>query len=459
MSLFSLDPFAETNGSESIFSFGKSEVSTSVQYANGSSFFDSEFLEPLLLVEKISKIPRFYQANTVNAVADFLEEGCTRIGIKSPTGTGKTLITKLIALSVRVRNILKIDQDKKIRVLYVSNKHRLNRQAAEEYSENSSVELILQSAMSPIPNDVMEAGWDITFLDEAHHEAMNSIQKILSKITSRPLIGFTADDKRGDGLLLKFERFYVAISELEAARRGYTEKVGINTLLDLGKTDKSDLTIKLLNQYHLHMGNTIIFVRTEKEARTIHRHLRYKMRLTAGILDSRHNERDLDRALERLSSGEIQFLVNCQKIGEGIDTPNVTDVILARQFNSAAEKKQYIGRAIRPDSPCAVWEFTNPLVESVVSRDVVGLTKYERLISIRSGKWDERLLTGEDLTWGQMSVLRNHPASKDVKFDAYDSEIDSIIPSDFLSSYVFDSDDDEYLELKKQFPGNSLKAA
>lgn len=372
-------------------------------------FYEEEYTSPLTLVELISKDPRFYQANSANIVADYLEDGWMRIGVKSPTGTGKTLITKLIALSTRVRNYLNVPITRKLRVLYIANKHRLNRQAEEEYAENDSVELIVHSAMSAIPQEVIDEGWDITFLDECHHEAMMSIQKILDKMTHVPLIGFTADDNRGDGLLLKFERFHVAITEQEASRRGFTEKVGINTVVDLGKNDKSDLACALLTKYNKNMGNTIIFLRTEKEARKVFRHLKNKLHLTAGILDSSSNEKDMDEMLLKLSSGKIQFLVNCQKVGEGIDAANVTDVLLARQFNSAAEKKQYIGRAIRPDSPCAVWEFTNPLVDSVVAKQVVGLTKYERLLNLERGNWNEALLNGEDPTWGKMSHLRVYP--------------------------------------------------
>jgi len=372
--------------------------------------YEDEYTKPLSLVELTSKVPRFYQANSANAVVDYLLEGWTRICVKSPTGTGKTFITKLIALSSQLRDHLKVDGDRKLRVLYVSNKHRLNRQAEEEYLENDSIELITHSAMSKIPSEVISQGWDITFLDECHHEAMMSIQKSLNDMTNNvPLIGFTADDNRGDGLLLKFERFHVAISEYEAAKRGFTEKVGINTIVDLGKIDKTELACATITEYHNAIGNMIIFVRTEKEAKKIYRYIRYHLHLTVGILDSKSNEKDLDKSLDKLSTGEWQFLVNCQKIGEGIDTSNVTDVFLARQFNSPAEKKQYIGRAIRPDSPCAVWELTNPLIESVVSKNLVGITKYERLISLRKGEWSERLISGEDLTWFKMSELRVQP--------------------------------------------------
>lgn len=374
------------------------------------TIFDHEYISPLCLVEEISKVPRFYQANTVNQVATHLENGYKRIMVKSPTGTGKTLISKLIALSVRFRNALGVELGQKLRVLYIANKHRLNRQAIEEYAENESIELIVQSAFSDIPKDVIDAGWDVCMIDEAHHEAMMSIQLLLDRLSNKPIIGFSADDTRADGLLLKFERVVVSISAEEAAERGYIEKVGVNSIIDTGKTDKTDITCEILSLYHSYMGNTIVFFRTEREVIKTTKFLR-KLGCNVAMLTSASNESDMDKQLDRLSKGEIQFLVNCQKIGEGVDTKNVTDVFLARSFNSEQEKRQYIGRAIRPDSPCASWELANPLINQVSSKSVVGATKYERLIYKKNGEWLEKLFSGKDNTWGQMSELRVKPES------------------------------------------------
>lgn len=397
--------------------FDDDEISSSV------SFFERDYTAPLNLVEKISKTPRFYQANTANAVATYLEQGWKRICVKSPTGTGKTLITKLIALSTRIRKVLNVKDGQKLRVLYVCHKHRLLRQAMAEYAENDSIELITQSAMSKIPQDVIDNGFDLTILDESHHECMMSIQKLLDSLTHVPLIGFTADDSRGDGLLLKFERFHVAISEYQAAKLGFTEKVGINSIIDLGKLDKTYITCRVLEKYHKHMGNTIIFLKTEKECQNVTRFLK-RMNLKAYFLNSTKSESDMDKALDKLSKGDIQFLVNCKKISEGIDAPNITDVFLARNFNSAAEKKQFIGRGIRTDSPCGVWELVNPIIENVVAKQVVGLTKYERLLSISNNEWTEQLLSGEDLTWGKMSEIRNKPINKTIPtLDDYSQKI------------------------------------
>lgn len=376
---------------------------------NSTCIFEKGFFEPLYLVEEIGQIPRFYQGNGVNEVASHLENGLNRLLIKSPTGTGKTLIAKLITISSRVRAAMGLEGSKKMRVLFISNKHRLNRQALANFADMETVEFYVHSAFSEIPQHLINEGWDMTILDECHHEAMFSIQMLLNELTHRPMIGLTADDSRADGLLLKFEAVVTCITEKEAAELGFTAAVGVNSIIDTGKTDKTELTCAALSRYHPHMGNTIIFMRTEAEVKRVYRHLTRVLRLNAAQLGSKSSEADLDAAIDNLSSGKIQFIVNCSKIGEGMDAKNITDIFTARNFNSEQEKKQFIGRGIRPDSPCAVWELVNPLVDSVIAKDVVGLIKYERMICIRHGQWHEKLLSGRDDTWGQMSSIRFLP--------------------------------------------------
>ncbi|MCP1674548.1 superfamily II DNA or RNA helicase [Natronocella acetinitrilica] len=368
-------------------------------------------MSSLALIESAGeKTPRDYQERSVEAVCRYLREGFRRILVKQPTGTGKTFTSKLLMLSVGLREALGIEAsaERRLRVLFISHRARLNRQAAAEYAGLASVELITQSAFADIPPAVLEAGWDVTLIDEAHHEAMMSMQLLLDRLVHTPIIGLTADDDRGDGFLVKFERVVVPISEREAARRGFIERAGVNTVLDHGGSDKSALAIALVREYHRHMGNTIVFFRTEAECQRLAGEMR-SLGLSHAVLTSEVDEAGMDAALERLASGEIQFLLNCMRIGEGIDCRNVTDVLLMRQFASRAEKKQFIGRAIRNDSPCAAWELQNPIIDSVAAKDCVGMTKYERLIYLRDGRWHETLLSGEDATWGQMAHLRERP--------------------------------------------------
>lgn len=365
----------------------------------------SDFIRDIELVEPISKTPRYYQGNAMIRVADNLKAGVMRQDVVSPTGTGKTLISKLIALSVEIREALGIPAGKPMRVLFIAHRDFLLRQAEREYEENKLVQIIPHSVRTEIPATLKKRGWDLTIIDESHHEAMMSFQHLLETIGNRPLIGLTADNQRHDKMMLKFERSVYAISETDACEQGFIEKAGVNSIVDTAGTDKTPLLMEVMERYHTHMGNTLIFVRTEREVRSLHRHLR-RLGLSADTLLGADSERDLETKVDRLSRGKIQFLINCKKLGEGMDTPAVTDVILARRFESEQEKKQYIGRAIRPDSPCAVWEFVDPMTRGVITADVVGATKYQRLISQIAGQWSEMLFAGEDPTWGQMGDLR-----------------------------------------------------
>ena len=363
-----------------------------------------------------AKVARYYQVEAAEQVADYLRKGFTRIEVKMPTGSGKTLTSKLIALSKEVREAIGCGHKEKIRILFLSHRHRLNRQAIEEFLSCESVELIPHSAFSKIPDHIIEQGWDMTFIDECHHEAMLSVQMLLNKLIEHPIIGFTADDERGDGVLCKFERVVCPITEAEAAERGFIEKAGINTVLDTGGTNKVAVALDIIDNYSHCMGNTIVFFRTSTEVREFSKGLK-KRGLTSAVLDEKSTESHMDKALNKLSTGKIQYLINCQKIGEGVDVPNCTDVMLMRNFNSKAEKKQYIGRAIRIDSPCGVWELMNPLTDSIAASECVGGIKYERLIYKRKGEWLERMITGVDTTWGEMSKLRVQPSPKASKAD------------------------------------------
>jgi superfamily II DNA or RNA helicase len=334
---------------------------------------------------QIAKESRPFQIDTARRVVEQIAKGYKRILVKSPTGTGKTYISRLIASSAELKKLLGVAHDEKFRVLFLSHKHRLNRQAEAEYRNDENIELITHSALSKLPEAIIQQGFDFTMIDEAHHEATLSIQLLLDALKDKPIIGFTADDERHDGYLLKFEKIIEAITAKRACELGYIEKAGINSIIDMGKENKVDLATDLVFHYHKEMDRTMVFFKTNEEVRQFY--YRIKDHFPTAILHEHSNEIDVDNALLKLGRGEIKFLINCRKVGEGVDVKNISDVLLARQFLSKPEKKQYIGRAIRNDCSCQVWEFINPLKNNVTAKEVVGMTRYERLIYQQNKQW------------------------------------------------------------------------
>lgn len=364
---------------------------------------------PIDLIHKVKQMPRYYQINGIYKLNHLLEENFKRILFIMPTGTGKTLQSMLSVLSVDILKTLnlyhKIEENKKIRVLFIVHKRRLLRQAEKLYKNSKYIELIPQSAFMEVPKHIIEEKWDITIIDEAHHEAMTSIQLLLDQLGQVPIIGFTANANRGDNLLVKFEKFIVPITKKEAIIEGFISEPGINTITDTGKQDKSDTIIAIVKKYIHCMGNTIVFFKTSAECRKFH-YFCVENNISSCILDSSSTENDLDDALDSLSNGRIQFLINCKKVDEGIDIMNCTDVILARSFSSKAEKEQLAGRAIRPDTPCTIWELINPYINSVEAKEVVGSYRFHRFIYYENKDWHDVLISGEDPTWGKASELR-----------------------------------------------------
>lgn len=342
----------------------------------------------LNLTQDIDKIPRYYQINGVRSAAGYINSGFRRILYIQPTGTGKTLLSKLTALDMDIRKALKIENKKEIIVLFIADSKRLLRQAEEEFKDCKDVKLITHSAYKTIPAELLESGWDMTFIDEAHHEAMFSIQQLLEHVKNIPVFGFTATPDRGDGLLLKFERYIYSISKEEAIRRKFISTPNINSIIDTSGSNKLNISCQIVDLYQHLMGNTIVYFKTNKECDGFQEYCIKNGYKSYWLKD----DKNMDEILDRFSNGEFKFLINCKKLGEGIDIKNCTDVLLARNFNSKGEKEQYIGRSIRPDSGCNVWEFVNPIYNNVLAKDIFSVVKTHKLIYKEHGHWFEKII-------------------------------------------------------------------
>ena len=133
----------------------------------------------------------------------------------------------------------------------------------------------------------------------------------------------------------------------------------------------------------------MMFFRTKSEVAQIRDYLREKGYNAVAVLNQSDNE--LNDILDAFSRGEVQFILNCNKINEGVDVKGCTDVYLGRQFGSYPQLNQVIGRAARPDSECNVWELVNPIHgKNLDTTVVVGTPAVHRLLSKRHGEWKEQ---------------------------------------------------------------------
>ena len=333
---------------------------------------------------------RWYQVAARNGVEDALEQDpCARILIVLPTGAGKTITSGLVFSSQRVRQALGLKEGEPLRLLFIAHKHRLLTQAELAYAAAEGVEFIPHSAFADLPQDLLDKGWHITCIDEAHHEAMSTIQYHLEKLGDKPIIGLTATPDRADGCLIKFDVIINPISREQAVEEGYLAPTKIHTFVDVPPKEKVNVLTDIFENYADQMGQTMVFVKTKREVTAITNMLGRLGYVAVGVTDQ--TEKELDATLNRFSAREVQFIVNCNKINEGVDVVGCTDVVLGRQFGSYPQLNQVIGRAARPDSDCNVWELINPLSgRNLDTTVVVGTPEFHRLVSKERGEWVER---------------------------------------------------------------------
>jgi superfamily II DNA or RNA helicase len=329
---------------------------------------------------------RWYQIAALHQVEQELEKGVKRILVELPTGAGKTVTSGLIFSSDRIRKACGVKPNKPLRLLFVAHKHRLLTQAEEAYADASNVKFYAHSAFQDIPPGLV---WDVACIDEAHHEAMQTIQFRLDRLGRKPIIGLTATPDRADGMLIKFESIVAPISREQCVKEGWLAPTSLNSIIDTPHQDKVPVTKMILDKFGDEFGQTMMFFRTKKEVAEINEYLGKMGKKSIAILNQ--SNRELDDLLNRFSRGEVQFLLNCNKINEGVDVKGCTDVFLGRSYGSYPQLNQVIGRASRPDSDCRVWELINPLSgRNLDTTVVVGTPERHRLISKRHGEWIEQ---------------------------------------------------------------------
>lgn len=338
---------------------------------------------------------RHYQISGINRTILCVANGAKRVLLVLPTGAGKTLLIAAAMSCPAMRKALGLGADRPLRVLFVALNHRLLSQAERTFAEESNVELILQSAFSDIPESVMATGWDITIIDEGHHEACGTIQYKLEQLGEQVIIGLTATPDRPDGSIIKFDHIIEPISREQAVKEGWLAPTNLHSIVDVPSKDKLAVLQDVFESYIHQMGQTLIFVKSKKEVKALSQIIHNLGYSVIGLLDQ--SKAELDDVLNRFSNGEIQFIINCNRLSEGVDVQNCTDVVIGRQLGSYVALNQIIGRAARPDggingqAVCNVWELINPL--SATNLDacvVVGIPEMHRLLSKEQNKWVER---------------------------------------------------------------------
>jgi superfamily II DNA or RNA helicase len=341
---------------------------------------------------------RPYQLEAVRASVEALRRHRSAL-LVLPTGTGKTTIFVELARLAR-----------RGRVLLLSHRDELVNQAAERVHTQLGVEAGIEKAEQRPGDESIVCGsvqtmrgqrleawprdaFSIIIVDEAHHAAAATYRAILEHFDIAKVLGVTATPDRSDGKGLRciFDTVAYEYSIAEAIAAGWLVepslwRVKIDSIDLRGvKKSRGDLVQGALEEAvakGVHSAATVLLERAGDRltlvytpgVATAHDLARVLCAARPGCAAAIDGTTPTDERRQILASharGEYQFLVNCQVLTEGYDSPSVSCLGLLRPTLSRGLYAQMLGRGLRPASgkgDCLVLDFT----DSSGRHDLVG---------------------------------------------------------------------------------------
>ncbi len=338
--------------------------------------------------------PYSYQQEILDKLeAERTVRGYTRNLVVAATGTGKTVISALDYKRFRKQN-----PDKPCRLLFVAHREEILKQSlytfravlkdanfgemfVGSYKPESIDNLFISIQTFNSQNFTEKTSpdfYDYIIVDEFHHAAAPTYQKLLAYYQPRILLGLTATPERMDGksILPYFNNRIAAEIRLpEAIDRkllcpfqyfGVTDTVDLDTLKwSAGGYQKSELeqvytfSGAIANRRADHVVTSLLKYVTDIDdvkglgfCVTVD-HAEFMCRYFNGhnipsmFLTGQSSDEERSAAKQRLISGEVRFIFVVDIYNEGVDIPEVNTVLFLRPTESLTIFLQQLGRGLR----------------------------------------------------------------------------------------------------------------
>ena len=338
--------------------------------------------------------PYSYQQEILDKLeAERKVRGYTRNLVVAATGTGKTVISALDYKRFRKQN-----PDKPCRLLFVAHREEILKQSLYTFRavlkdanfgemfvgsyKPESIDNLFISIQTFNSQDftakTAQDFYDYIIVDEFHHAAAPTYQKLLAYYQPRILLGLTATPERMDGksILPYFNNRIAAEIRLpEAIDRkllcpfqyfGVTDTVDLDALKwSAGGYQKSDLehvytfSGTIANRRADHVVSSLLkyvtdiddvkglgFCVTVDHAEFMCRYFN-DHNIPSMFLTGNSPDEERKTAKQRLVAGEVRFIFVVDIYNEGVDIPEVNTVLFLRPTESLTVFLQQLGRGLR----------------------------------------------------------------------------------------------------------------
>ena len=338
--------------------------------------------------------PYSYQQEILDKLeAERTVRGYTRNLVVAATGTGKTVISALDYKRFRKQN-----PDKPCRLLFVAHREEILKQSLYTFRavlkdanfgelfvgnyKPESIDNLFLSIQTFNSQSFTEKTspdfYDYIIVDEFHHAAAPTYQKLLSYYQPRILLGLTATPERMDGksilpyfhnriaaeirlpeaidrkLLCPFQYFGVTdtvdLDALKWSAGGYqkSELEHIYTFSGAVADRRADHVVTALLKYVTDIDEVkgLGFCVTVDHAEFMCRYFN-DHNIPSMCLTGQSSDEERAAAKRRLVSGEVRFIFVVDIYNEGVDIPEVNTVLFLRPTESLTIFLQQLGRGLR----------------------------------------------------------------------------------------------------------------
>ena len=354
--------------------------------------------------EQYKLSPNSMQVGFINNLRALIERGETKALLVSATGTGKTYAS---AFGLRdamgdLDDSLKINSEKSNRILFIVHREQIAKQAMKSYknvfgrsktygllsgnSKETDADILFATMQMMSKEEVMTQFSRDCFktivIDEAHRTGAASYQKIMDYFEPEFWLGMTASPERTDdfdvfatfdhnialeirlqqameeNLLCPFH--YFGITDMEIDGVVIDEKTEMENFRFLVSDKRVDYIIKQMNFYG-YSGDRVkglIFCSSRKEAETlsgIFNERGYKTKALTGADSQEEREaaielltKDIQVDIDGTKHGDyLDYIFTVDIFNEGVDIPEVNQVVMLRPTESPIVFVQQLGRGLR----------------------------------------------------------------------------------------------------------------
>lgn len=292
---------------------------------------------------------RGYQKNGIAAALQELENHRSVL-LVAPTGAGKgTMIAHMATTEVRRGPVLVLAHRREI-VLDLADRIRERGPRVGVVMRHHPADWEAPVQVASVQSMVRLPTYRFRFVvtDEAHHYLAEEWRGVVERQGAARVVGLTATPQRSDGKPLgdMYEKLIDVVSYEELLRRRYL--VPCRVLRPAYRLE-GGLAQEPYAAYLKHAEGRRAFMYTSTIA-AAKRQVRLLKQHGVPAVGIYADTDPLERAdaLEALREGTLQVVVNVETMTEGVDVPEVSCVVLARECAYAGAYVQCTGRSLRP---------------------------------------------------------------------------------------------------------------